>query len=130
MTTERQLVKVLVIPITQRDQEGQRDKVCIISMTHGDQNGHQNRVMSQGSVSSEVTLGHRYFNHLVPVSALEERRPAVMRHYAGISENIAGLIENILATTHNPGPVLCILNIFLRHRPSLNSGQRQIKKRD
>jgi len=45
--------------------------------------------------SPAVTAGHRYDDVLVPVSALEARRPAVMRHYAGISENIAGLIENI-----------------------------------
>jgi len=47
--------------------------------------------------SPAVTPGHRYDDHLVPVSALEARRPAMQRHYAGISENIAGLIENILA---------------------------------
>ena len=47
--------------------------------------------------SPAVTPGHRYDDALVPVTALEARRPAVKRHYDGISENIAGLIENILA---------------------------------
>jgi len=44
-----------------------------------------------------VTPGRRFDMDLVPVAALEAREPAMKRHYAGISENIAGLIENILA---------------------------------
>ena len=47
--------------------------------------------------SPAVTPGHRYDDALVPLTALESQRPAMRRHYAGISENIAGLIENILA---------------------------------
>jgi len=47
--------------------------------------------------SPAVTPGHRYDDALVPLVALESQRPAMRRHYAGISENIAGLIENILA---------------------------------
>jgi len=47
--------------------------------------------------SPEVTLEHRYDSYLVPTSALDARQPAMKLHYAGISENIAGLIENILA---------------------------------
>ena len=47
--------------------------------------------------SPAVTPGHRYDDALVPLTALESQRPEMRRHYAGISENIAGLIENILA---------------------------------
>ena len=47
--------------------------------------------------SPAVTPDHRYDGDLVPAAALEARQPVIKQHYAGISENIAGLIENILA---------------------------------
>ena len=47
--------------------------------------------------SSPITPARRYDAHLVPYSVLQQAQPALRSCYDGVSENVAGLIEHILA---------------------------------
>ena len=49
------------------------------------------------SSSQPVTPSRRYDAHLVPYGVLQHAQPALRSCYDGVSENVAGLIEHILA---------------------------------
>jgi len=49
------------------------------------------------SSSHPITPSRRYDAHLVPYVVLEHAQPAMRACYDGVSENVAGLIEHILA---------------------------------
>ena len=47
--------------------------------------------------SPPITPARRYDAHLVPYGVLQQVQPALRSCYDGVSENVAGLIEHILA---------------------------------
>ena len=49
------------------------------------------------SSSQPITPARRYDAHLVPYDVLQQTQPALRSCYDGVSENVAGLIEHILA---------------------------------
>jgi len=49
------------------------------------------------SSSRPISPARRYDAHLVPYGVLQQAQPALRSCYDGVSENVAGLIEHILA---------------------------------
>ena len=54
-------------------------------------------VNADALTTSPITPGRRYDAHLIPYGVLRQSQPALRTCYDGISENVAGLIEHILA---------------------------------
>jgi len=58
---------------------------------------YYNFVNAERRSSSPITPARRYDAHLVPYGVLQRAQSALRACYDGVSENVAGLIEHILA---------------------------------